>query len=153
MGGSAFIWAVGYISSLGIPTWYLDEALCLTEAIHFETNGEHRAGKQGVANVVLTRQTHSRFPSTYCNVLDAPGAFDHRRRDLSLHDVVLMEPGDIESFAETLDVVRITLNGDLVDNTGGATHFYNPHISNPFWGRSEDFTTRIGDHQYVLVYP
>jgi spore germination cell wall hydrolase CwlJ-like protein len=150
---SAFIWAVGFISSLGVPNWYLDEALCLTEAIHYEANGEHRPGKRGVANVIITRQEHARFPSTYCNVLDASGAFDHRNRELTLMDVVLTEPGDITSFAETLYVVRVTLNGELVDNTGGATHFYNPHAARPFWGRPEDFTSRIGNHQYVRVYP
>lgn len=153
MGGSAFILAVGYISSLGIPHWYLDEALCLTEAIHYEANNQNRPGKRGVANVILTRQDHHRFPSTICNVLDYPGAFEHRAYDLTLHDVVLTEPADIASFEETLDLVRVTLNGDLVDNTGGATHFYNPDVSSPFWGVPEAFTTRIGAHQYVKVYP
>lgn len=153
MGGSAFIWAMGYVIGLGVPNWYLDEALCLVEAVHYEANGEGRHGKRGIANVVLTRQGHPRFPETYCRNLDKPGAFDHRNHGYTLHDIILTEPGDIASFAETLDVVRVTLNGDLVDNTGGATHFYNPYISSPFWGVPEDFTTRIGNHQYVLVYP
>ncbi len=152
MGGSAFIWAAGYISSLGIPSWYLDEAICLTEAIHYETNGEVRPGKRAVANLILTRQGHHRFPDTMCDVVDYSGAFSHRGEGLSLHDVVLTEPGDIASFEETLDMVRVTLNGELVDNTDGADHFYNPDISSPFWGVPEDFTVRIGNHQFVKVY-
>lgn len=152
MGGSAFIWAVGYISSLGVPHWYLDEALCLTEAVHYEANGERRPGKRGIANLILTRQEHERFPDTMCNVVDYSGAFDHRGNDLFLQDVVLTEPSDIASFEETLDVVRVTLNGDLVDNTGGADHVYNPYVSSPFWGVPRDFTYRIGNHQYVKVY-
>lgn len=153
MGGSAFIWAMGFLISLGVPDWYMDEALCLVEAVHYEANGESRAGKRGIANVMTTRAEHERFPVTYCGVLDAPGAFDHRRKDLMLQDVILTEPGDVASFEVTLDIVRITLNGDLIDNTGGATHFYNPHLSNPFWATPERLTSRIGLHQYVNVYP
>ena len=46
------------------------------------------------------------------------------------------------------------LAGKLSDNTGGATHYWNPSIANPKWGGSElavhkDKGKKIGRHLFA----
>lgn len=43
--------------------------------------------------------------------------------------------------------------GTLTDNTGGATHYYNPSLANPSWAASMSFVGQIGNHVFYSVYP
>lgn len=45
-------------------------------------------------------------------------------------------------------VADALLSGAAGDITGGATHFYNPDISNPGWAEGKE-TTRIGEHLFL----
>lgn len=130
----------------------VEDALCLVEAVHYEANGEGWSGKKAVANVVMTRADHPRFPSTFCSVLQAPSAFSHRDEGLSISDVVLTEPDDIESFDETLELVLVAMNDSLPDNTRGADHFYNPDLSNPSWASNPKSSVVILNHRFIRLY-
>jgi len=131
----------------------LKDAMCLTEIVHFEANGERWVGKKAVANVAITRSELYRFPDDLCGVLHQPGQFSHVSAGRSLDDVVLTEPGDIESFHETLALVARSFKEGIDDVTEGADHFFNPSLSSPPWGRNPISMVQIGNHRFVQVYP
>lgn len=137
-----------------LPPVEVEEAMCLTEIVHYESNGEGYIGKKAVANVALTRaEPNIHFPDSICGVLEAPGAFSHRNHGKHLNDVRLIEPGDRKSFLETLELVRMAMEGHLRDNTQGADHFFNPHLSNPGWASNPLSVVDIGNHRFVKLYP
>lgn len=43
--------------------------------------------------------------------------------------------------------------GTLADNTGGATHYYNPAAASPSWASVIPFVGQIGNHLFYSVYP
>lgn len=140
---------------LHIPEERLDEALCLTEAIHYEANGEPWEGKKAVAFVFDKRVDIKRFPDDYCGVLNDAGQIQHRAAGVGLSDVVLTEPGDLRSFDETMDIVILFMEGELEDPTQGADHFYNPDFVKvtPLWARNPYSRVIIGNHLFLQVYP
>ena len=56
---------------------------------------------------------------------------------------------NLQPSKDAYAVADAILSGSAKDITGGATHFYNPSISNPSWGQQAggDWTT-IGDHVF-----
>lgn len=131
----------------------LEEGICLAEVVHFESNGEGYAGKKAVANVVINRSYGTdRFPLGICVVLRQPGQFSHVNAGLGLDDVRLTEPGDLESFHETLDLVIRYYQEGLHDNTDGADHFFNPSLAEPEWARNPKSQVSIGNHRFIQVY-
>jgi spore germination cell wall hydrolase CwlJ-like protein len=46
-----------------------NEVLCLAENIYFEARAESYSGKAAVGNVTRNRVSDSRWPSTYCEVV------------------------------------------------------------------------------------
>lgn len=46
-----------------------EQLTCLTEAIYFESRGEDFIGQLAVANVILNRVRHVKFPDTVCEVV------------------------------------------------------------------------------------
>ena len=132
----------------------VEEAMCLTEIVHYESNGEGYSGKKAVANVALTRaEPNLHFPDSICGVLEHEGAFEHRNYGKDLDDIRLTEPDDRESFSETLALVRMAMEGRLSDNTQGADHFFNPDLSNPGWASNPLSVVDIGNHRFVKLYP
>lgn len=144
--------AIGFFTER-LPEDHMDEALCLTEIVHYESNGEGLAGKRATANVALTRAGLQYFPDDLCGVLDFPNAFSHRRIGKDLSDITLTEPADVESFEETLELVERALTDGIIDNTGGADHFYNPSVVQPMWASNPISAVRIGRHRFVKLYP
>lgn len=89
-------------------------------------------------------------------------------KDKSLQDVILQrgqfsawnkvtgyaggEQGQDMNFtpsAEAYKAADALLSGQYTDPTGGATHYYNPDISNPAWGQSAGGEwTKIGSHLF-----
>lgn len=58
--------------------------LCLSSVLHYEARGEPLEGKLAVAEVVLNRVEHHRFPDTVCEVVTQPRQFSwYPRRPLT----------------------------------------------------------------------
>ena len=68
----------------------------------------------------------------------------------------LMDPEtyDPKSFGECLDVAKKVLSGEFEDPTNGATHYFNPKVSNPSWAKKLEKIGRIetssgpGKHEF-----
>ena len=52
---------------------------CLAEALYFEARGEGSQGQRAVAEVILNRVDHPRFPKTVCGVVNQRGQFTYNK--------------------------------------------------------------------------
>ena len=150
------------------------EVMCLATNIYHEARGERRAGKIAVAHVTINRVWHHRYPNTVCDVVyDAKyyvnwkGNRVPRRHqcqfswycDGESDDIVLVDKDNniiepnIRAWQESLMIARGTLEGIYADNTGGATHYFNPSLADPHWQEVYDQVAEVDNHTfYVSTY-
>ena len=57
------------VNEAGIPNYAHQEMMCLAENIYFEARAESYSGKAAVGNVTRNRVLDTRWPSTYCEVV------------------------------------------------------------------------------------
>ena len=143
----------------------LDQAYCLAENVYYEARNEDIQGQFAVASVTLNRVNDSRFPNTVCGVVKQMTiarttkrivcAFswycEHDKRGKEIP--VRRKDGTIDQHVvdqfQVASIVAIeVLSGNINDNTEGATHFHNPHISWPSWRKTLKRTMRVGNHDF-----
>lgn len=120
------------------------EAYCLAEAVYREARSESVEGQVAVANSILSRVNHPRFPGTVCAVVRQKNAFSWYHTQLG--DLILDGPLEIKSFRLATVISLMKLNGELTDFCKGAIFFYNPGYSNPVWLNKHTTTCVIGSH-------
>lgn len=109
---------------------------CLAEALYFEARGEGSQGQRAVAEVILNRVDHPRFPKTVCGVVNQRGQFTYNK------NARIREKG---TFARVQKVAMAALSGAPRTLTDGATYFHTRAVK-PSWSRRFERTTRIGSH-------
>ena len=109
---------------------------CLAEALYFEARGEGAQGQRAVAEVILNRVDHPRFPKTVCGVVNQRGQFTYNK------NARIREKG---TFARVQKVAIAALSGAPRTLTDGATYFHTRAVK-PSWSRRFERTTRIGSH-------
>ena len=109
---------------------------CLAEALYFEARGEGAQGQRAVAEVILNRVDHPRFPKTVCGVVNQRGQFTYNK------NARIREKG---TFARVQKVAIAALSGAPRTLTDGATYFHTRQVK-PSWSRRFERTTRIGSH-------
>lgn len=147
----------------------VEQAYCMANNIYHESQGENAPGKAAIGHVTMTRVKDKRFPSSICGVVkhatkmrkDKPylpqlhkcafswfcdGVPDKVKLyvDGKRNDINLM------MYAESVVTAIMVMNGSLVDNTGGATHYYNAKLAAPRWASLYPKTTEHGDHHFHL---
>jgi spore germination cell wall hydrolase CwlJ-like protein len=155
------------ISGVHVDTSKIDpeQAYCLAENIYYESANEDIQGQYAVASVTINRANDPRFPKTICEVVKQSTfskisnkivcAFswycigNKKTREIP----VINKDGSINQVEvdrfQIASIVAITaLNGNIPDNTKGATHFYNPSISQPAWSKSLKKTVSLGNHDF-----
>jgi spore germination cell wall hydrolase CwlJ-like protein len=113
----------------------------MSTALYFEARGEPRNGVIGVANVIMNRMAHNKFPSNVCAVVKQRTKYvcqfswvcDGSRIDMNRIPVKFKE------------IAHKALSGKLKDNTGGALFFHSLD-SNPW--ENLRHTTTIGRHNF-----
>ncbi|MDT1063513.1 cell wall hydrolase [Paracoccus sp. CPCC 101403] len=110
---------------------------CLSEALYFEARGEGAQGQRAVAEVILNRVDHPRFPKTVCGVVNQRGQFTYKKARIR-------ERG---AFARAQKIAQAALQGAPRNLTGGATYFHTGGVR-PSWSRKFERTTRIGSHYF-----
>lgn len=141
------------------------EVYCLAKNIYYESKGEDIQGQIAVAAVTMNRVNDPKFPKTVCDVVKfkivskitkkAVCAFswycepDKGEKSLSFvnRDGTLNQRA-LEQFQIATMIAVGMLTGEIVDNTGGATHFHNPFTSNPDWKYTYRKTMRMGNHDF-----
>ncbi|KGJ12243.1 cell wall hydrolase [Paracoccus versutus] len=111
---------------------------CLSEALYFEARGEGVQGQQAVAEVILNRVDHPRFPKTVCGVVNQRGQFTYNK------NARIREKG---TYARVQRVAMAALAGAPRTLTNGATYFHARGVS-PSWSKRFERTIRIGSHTF-----
>ncbi|QFQ86314.1 cell wall hydrolase [Paracoccus kondratievae] len=111
---------------------------CLSEALYFEARGEGLRGQQAVAEVILNRVDHPRFPKTVCGVVNQRGQFTYNK------GARIREKG---TFARVQKVAVAALSGAPRTLTNGATYFHARGVK-PSWTKRFERTIRIGSHTF-----
>lgn len=110
---------------------------CLSEALYFEARGEGQQGQQAVAEVILNRVDHPKFPKTVCGVVNQRGQFTYKRGRMHERSAV----------ARAQKIAKAALQGAPRNLTKGATYFHTGAVK-PSWSRKFERTIRIGSHTF-----
>lgn len=120
---------------------------CLTEALYFEARGENLVGQVAVAEVILNRKAHTRFPKSVCGVINQ-GAKRKTGCQFSYkcdgRKEIFSERAAYENVGK---LAQLMLAGHAKDLTKGAT-FYHTKSVNPSWSRKLKKTAVIGAHLF-----
>lgn len=130
-------------ASTDLPTREL-----LAKTIEAEAGSESYEGKLAVGAVISNRVKAKGFGKSYQEVILAPGQFSAWNSVTGYADgegglnMDLMEPSE-ESYA----VADAILKGSYESPVGDATHYYNPDLAKPAWGRTAGGDWKeIGNH-------
>ncbi|WP_240910308.1 cell wall hydrolase [Pontivivens nitratireducens] len=120
---------------------------CLAKALYFEARGETIAGQIAVAEVILNRVDHSRYPNSVCGVV-SQGASRMNACQFSFmcdgRNEVMSERAAWERMAK---IARVMLDGRPRMLTAGATHYHAVSV-NPGWASRLERTVWIDDHKF-----
>lgn len=126
----------------------MDDREILAKTIMAEAGNQGPQGMLAVGSVIMNRARQGGYGDGVQGVIMKPGQFSPWN---SVTGYVGGEQGqDMSRIRPTQQAYAITdalMSGQYEDPTGGATHFFNPAISQPSWGRGGDWT-RIGDHVF-----
>lgn len=121
----------------------------LARTLQAEAGNQGLPGLLAAGSVILNRANSPDYGDGLRGAILAPGQFSAWNSVTGYaggeqgQNMSAMQPGqDAYATADRL------LSGNYQDPTGGATHYYNPSISNPAWGRDRaggDWL-QIGDH-------
>lgn len=118
-----------------IPQVSQQDLQCLSEALYFEARGEGSQGQRAVAEVILNRVDHPRFPKSVCGVVNQSGQFTYKKTRIR-------ERG---AFVRAQKIAQAALMGAPRNLTNGATYFHTGAVK-PSWSRKFERTIRIGSH-------
>ena len=164
------------VKESGIPNAYHQQMVCLAENIYFEARAEGVEGKAAVANVTRNRVEDSRWPNTYCEVVQQGpvreswkknGVFypiKHRcqfswycdgKKDIiwanyeKTGETIKM---NAEAWRKSVEIAIWTLGYGsyrVNDNTKGAVFYYAHNLVYPKWADEKDLTAIVGNHTFM----
>lgn len=123
------------------------EFRCLTEALYFEARGETVKGQFAVAEVIQNRVKSSRFPSSFCGVINQGTGKKYQCQftyTCDGHAEVVSEPA---AYARVAKIARAVIDGRAPDIVDGAT-FYHTTAVRPRWASKFTRTAKIGVHLF-----
>lgn len=124
----------------------LNDRELLARTLQAEAGNQGLGGMIAAGSVIMNR-VGGGYGSNVRDVILAPGQFSAWN---SLTGYAGGEQGqnmDFTPSAEAYKAADTLLSGQYEDITGGATHYYNPDISQPSWGQGGNWK-RIGDHVF-----
>lgn len=120
---------------------------CLTEALYFEARGETLKGIFGVAEVILNRVDHPRYPSSVCKVVNQGTGERYRCQFSYTCDGRPELMRDERAHGIVGKIAKIMVDGAPRKLTKGATHYHTKSV-NPKWAKVFPRTTTIGFHHF-----
>lgn len=126
-----------------------------------EAGNQGYAGQVAVANVINNRSQSGSFPSSWGGVIMQPGQFSVWNdttgyaggQQGATARMMAIDPNSAQ-YQRVGAIVDGVSSGQIPDNTGGATHYYNPNVSQPRWGignPSWQNTGNIGAHTFGIA--
>ena len=129
-------------TATGGPQWK-----CLAEALYFEARGESVKGQFAVAEVILNRVEHARFPDTLCGVIRQGTGRKFACQFTYTCDGLKETIHEPEAWEQVGKVARLMMDGAPRTLTDGATHYHTKSVR-PRWARVYPKTTSIGSHEF-----
>jgi hypothetical protein len=123
-----------------------DERLMLARTLQAEAGNQGKQGMLDVGSVIQNRADTGGYGDGIEGVIMKPGQFSPWNSVTGYADGEQGQDMNFTPTAESFGAADEVLSGHHEDATGGATHFYNPDISQPSWG-SNSFVKR-GDHVF-----
>ena len=126
---------------------YDDERMLLARTLQAEAGNQGLNGMIAAGSVIKNRANRSKKPLR--DVIMADGQFSAWNGVTGYAGGEQGQDMTFDPNSEALSAADAILSGEAPDPTGGATHYYNPSISDPVWGeRSGSNWTRVGDHLF-----
>jgi hypothetical protein len=131
----------------------LNDRELLARLLQAEAGSEGPLGMLAVGSVIANRAKARGYGDTIRDVMMKPGQFSPLN---SITEYAGGEQGvdfdQLRASETAYAVADAILSGQYDDPTGGATHFYNPDISTPTWGREAggDWMT-LGRHIFGMA--
>ena len=123
---------------------------CLAEALYFEARGESVMGQFAVAEVILNRMDHKRFPDTICSVVNqGSGNGKYRCQFTYTCDGKLEVINEKKAWTNVGKVAALAIAMDKRPLTHGATYYHTNYVS-PSWSKKFARTTTIGVHHFYF---
>ncbi|WP_230482064.1 cell wall hydrolase [Sphingomonas sp. Leaf21] len=107
-------------------------ATCLANAVYYEANGEPLAGQRAVAQVVLNRLRHPRFPKTVCEVVYQGSERPTGCQFSFTCDGSLARAPNPARYKIAMGVANAALDGWVSVAAGQATHYHTLYVF-PKW--------------------
>ncbi|MDG2340558.1 MAG: cell wall hydrolase [Paracoccaceae bacterium] len=121
---------------------------CMAEALYFEARGENVMGQFAVAEVILNRVDHRKFPNTICGVvLQGSGNGKHRCQFSYACDGKLETIHEKKAWENVGKVARLAIEMDKRPLTHNATFYHTNYVS-PSWSKKFPRTATIGVHHF-----
>jgi hypothetical protein len=105
---------------------------CMAQAIYYEANSEPFAGQLAVAQVILNRLRHPRFPKTVCGVVNQGSERSTGCQFTFACDGSLARKPDPAGLQRARTVAQAALHGAVSAQAGQATHYHTIWIV-PVW--------------------
>jgi hypothetical protein len=120
----------------------------LARTLQAEAGNQGFEGMLATGSVIMNRANSSGYGNGVRGVILKPGQFSAWN---SVTGYAGGEQGqDMQGMTPSADAYRAAdqlIAGDYSDPTAGATHYFNPDISQPSWAKGKQFH-RIGDHVF-----
>jgi hypothetical protein len=120
----------------------------LARTLQAEAGNQGFGGMLAAGSVIMNRASSSGYGNGVRGVILKPGQFSAWN---SVTGYAGGEQGqDMQGMTPSADAYRAAdqlIAGDYSDPTAGATHYFNPDISQPSWAKGKQFH-RIGDHVF-----
>ncbi len=125
--------------------------VCLALTVYFEAQDQPLVGQVAVAQVVMERVEHSRFPNSVCEVVKQGGEFSRYQCHFSWWcDGKSDAPRDVRAWDRAMRVAGAVMNGGVRHvPLIGVTH-YHAHYVDPWWAKSMKIIGRIGQHVFYV---
>lgn len=121
-----------------------DKCMKLAEVIVYEARSEPVEGKRLVAQVVLNRIEHPRWPDTLEEVVHQPSQFSY------VQDMHKQRTPTKEDWTNAKVVAYNVLHGLVEDKSDGAV-FYHQKSIKPFWAKHMQLTAQIENHVFYKL--
>lgn len=120
------------------------EVELIARTIYAEAGNQSIYGKMAVASVIYNRKNLKKH-QTWANVILKPYQFSCWNDPKKMNKL----PLNSESFS-CLEIARSMLKGTFKP-IGPWTHYYNPNLCNPSWGKVMTQVTVIEDHRFGVT--
>ena len=140
-----------WVDELPLPEKVSETHKCLAEALYFEARGESVQGQIAVAEVILNRAAHPRFPDTVCDVIYQGSEEGSACQFSYACDDHPEEFKNSRAYDRSLRIAAFLLRHGAWGFARGAV-YYHTHSVSPTWAEQMKVLTEIGNHLFLNAH-